>query len=168
MVCLWQICEIQNSSKHRSKELLSRYAEFQNCWDKWSFKMPFIDMESSFQQMMFPACPSSGPEPGFQIRGSVSLTLGTQYPRRKSGTCEWAEAVWLVDIPKLELRVGGSGHQVTAVQELDVAHSLPVALENVQSLLRRPNKIILRSITDRRKLIIHEFCEVFHEEASEQ
>jgi len=49
--------------------------------------------------------------------------------------------VGLVHIPELELGVCGGGHQVTAVQELHVAHGLTVTLEHVQGLLRRPHKI---------------------------
>ncbi len=122
--------------------------------------MPFIDLlESSFQQMDV-SCNSKARIRSLGSRSEVPFPfpdaldpkhwLSEYIPGRESGTCEWAEAVWLVDIPKLELRVGGGGHQVTAVQELDVAHSLPVALEHVQGLLRRPNKIILQLQTEER------------------
>ena len=46
----------------------------------------------------------------------------------------------LVDVPELELGVRGGGHQVGAVQELDIADSLAVALEHVQGLLCRPEQ----------------------------
>ena len=55
-------------------------------------------------------------------------------------TCERPEAVGLVDVPELELGVRGGGHQVGAVQELDIADSLAVALEHVQGLLCRPEQ----------------------------
>ncbi len=141
--------------------------------------MTFINSVYRFIGILFStndvSC-NSDLEPGIQIRGFVSVRIDLPWIRSTNFrntipgtlTCKWAEAVWLVDVPKLELRVGGGGHQVTAVQELDVAHSLPVSLEHVQSLLRRPKKIILQSITDRRTLINHKFCKVFHETASKQ
>jgi hypothetical protein len=57
-------------------------------------KCHFIDFIGIlFKKMMFPATPSSDPEPGvpdprFPVRidcpGSEALTLGTQYPGRES------------------------------------------------------------------------------------
>lgn len=49
----------------------------------------------------------------------------------------------LVDVPQLELGVGGGGHDVLAVQELDVGDRLAVTLEHVQRLLGRPGHRIL-------------------------
>ena len=55
----------------------------------------------------------------------------------------------LVDVPQLQLRVSGGGHDVFTVEELDVGHSLPVSFEHVQRGLSGPEVVVVDTVVCR-------------------
>ena len=55
----------------------------------------------------------------------------------------------LVDVPQFELRVSGGRHDVFTVEELDVGHGLPVALEHVERCLGGPEVVVVNTVIGR-------------------
>lgn len=62
---------------------------------------------------------------------------------------EGPQAVRVVDVPHLELAVGGRRHDVFLVEELDVRDGLAVALEDGEGLLHVPQVVVVDAVVGR-------------------
>ena len=55
----------------------------------------------------------------------------------------------LVDVPQFQLRVRGGRDDIFTVEELDVRHGFPVALEHVQRRLGGPEVVVVNTVVRR-------------------